>query len=262
MASPWSQELAARKDGGSWIVLGQNLTPEFQVTSGIRRLSQQQISPLKELNVALTPEVVEREKWNAFWDSPLMVPGRPGTNLDLPRKPDESQACLGEISRHRLPGEDRRSAFRGNFPGLEAGRFLRLAAIHRVSRDEPAAAGSDRQDHRALGRLQVHRRPERIRNHGYQPAGLARHGSRMAAIRIRRRANQDPVGSSPQSARDTRSQRRIARRLSAVAQVFLLARNRNEPRLRLLPQGRRDILLHRRAPAGSGDRRQAMGHLR
>ena len=89
---PVVQELAARKEGGAWIVLGQNLTPEFQITSGVRRLSQQQIAPLKELGVALTPEVIEREKWNAFWDAPLMVPGRAGTNLDLPRKPEEIRA--------------------------------------------------------------------------------------------------------------------------------------------------------------------------
>ena len=72
---PMVQELAARKNGGSWIVLGRNLTPEFEVTSGVRRLSEQQIAPLRELKIALTPEVIEREKWNAFWDAPLMVPG-------------------------------------------------------------------------------------------------------------------------------------------------------------------------------------------
>ena len=46
---PVVHELAARKNGGSWIVLGQNLTPEFEITSGVRRLSQQQIAPLREL---------------------------------------------------------------------------------------------------------------------------------------------------------------------------------------------------------------------
>src|SRR6185436_9681960 len=86
---PVVQELAARKENGQWVTLGQNLTPEFQVTSGVRRLSQQQIDPLNGLGVALTPEVVEREKWNAFWDAPLAVPGRPGTNLGLPRNPEE-----------------------------------------------------------------------------------------------------------------------------------------------------------------------------
>src|SRR5947209_16817075 len=55
---PVVQGLAARKEGGGWIVLGGNLSPEFQITSGVRRLSQQQIAPLKELGVALTPDVI------------------------------------------------------------------------------------------------------------------------------------------------------------------------------------------------------------
>ena len=57
---PVIQELAARKSGGKWVVLGQNLTPEFELTSGVRRLSNQQMEPLRDLKVALTPEVVER----------------------------------------------------------------------------------------------------------------------------------------------------------------------------------------------------------
>ena len=96
---PLIEELAARKASGNWIILGQNLTPEFEVTSGVRRLSQQQIEPLKDLNIQLTPEVVEREKWNAFWDAPLMVPGRPGTNMDLPRKPEEIRKAWARITR-------------------------------------------------------------------------------------------------------------------------------------------------------------------
>jgi hypothetical protein len=82
---PAVRELAARSGQGKWIELGRNLTPEFQVTSGKRRLSEQQMAPLRELGIAFTPDVVEREKWNAFWDAPLMVPGRTGTNMDLPR---------------------------------------------------------------------------------------------------------------------------------------------------------------------------------
>ena len=35
---PLVQELAARK-GGQWIVLGRDLTPEFEVTTGRRRIS-------------------------------------------------------------------------------------------------------------------------------------------------------------------------------------------------------------------------------
>jgi len=53
---PLVRELAARRNGGTWIVLGQNLSPEFEITSGVRRLSQQQMSPLQEMKVELTPE--------------------------------------------------------------------------------------------------------------------------------------------------------------------------------------------------------------
>ena len=37
---------------GNWIVLGRNLTPEFEVTSGERRLSEQQMAPLRALGIA------------------------------------------------------------------------------------------------------------------------------------------------------------------------------------------------------------------
>src|SRR5690242_13360146 len=86
---PVVAELLAHKAGGSWISLGKNLSPEFQVTTGKRRLSQQQIDPLRKLGIQLTPEVIDREKWNAFWDAPLTVPGAANTNLDMPRKPEE-----------------------------------------------------------------------------------------------------------------------------------------------------------------------------
>ena len=81
---PTVSELAARKSG-KWIILGRNLTPEYQVTTGHRRLSEQQMAPLRKLGVQFTPEVVDREKWNAFWDAPLMVPGLPNSSWDLPR---------------------------------------------------------------------------------------------------------------------------------------------------------------------------------
>src|SRR4051812_11740837 len=42
---PVLRELAIRKSGGDWTLLGQNLTPEYQVTSGVRRMSQQQAEP-------------------------------------------------------------------------------------------------------------------------------------------------------------------------------------------------------------------------
>ena len=145
-------ELAARKSGGSWIALGQNLTPEFEITSGVRRLSQQQIAPLKELHVELTPEVVEREKWNAFWDAPLMVPGRAGTNLGLPRKPEEIRKVWAKYQSAGCQVKTEGARLEVNFPGLDAGIFagslqytvyrgtnlLRQEAIARTS--EPSVA--------------------------------------------------------------------------------------------------------------------------
>ncbi len=149
---PVVQELAARKNGGNWIVLGQNLTPEFELTSGVRRLSQQQIAPLKELGVELTPEVIEREKWNAFWDAPLMTPGRPGTNLGLPRKPEEIRRAWAKYHATSCQVKTDGARMEVLFPGFEAGIFsgalqytvyrgtnlLRQEAIAKT--DEPSVA--------------------------------------------------------------------------------------------------------------------------
>ncbi|MEJ7609289.1 MAG: hypothetical protein WKF37_24210, partial [Bryobacteraceae bacterium] len=120
---PLVQELAARKGGSGWIVLGSNLSPEFQITSGVRRISQQQVGPMKELGIALTPEAIEREKWNAFWDAPLMVPGRPGTNLDLPRKPEEINRSWAKYNASACQVKTEGARLEITFPGLEAGVF-------------------------------------------------------------------------------------------------------------------------------------------
>lgn len=72
---PIVRELAVRKTGGQWAPLGQNLVPEFYVKSGLRRMTRQQAAPLLNLGVDITPEVIEREKWYAFWDAPLLIPG-------------------------------------------------------------------------------------------------------------------------------------------------------------------------------------------
>src|SRR6202050_3436041 len=77
---PVVEELAAQKKGGSWVVLGKDLTPEFQVTTGKRRMSKTEDDILKRLN-AETPENQERYKWNVFWDAPLAVPGTDASHL-------------------------------------------------------------------------------------------------------------------------------------------------------------------------------------
>jgi hypothetical protein len=120
---PVVQELAARKAGGAWTVLGQNLSPEFEITSGVRRLSEQQMAPLRDLKIQLTPEVIEREKWFAFWDSPLMVPGRPGTNLDLPRKPEEIRRVWAKYNATGCQVKTGGARIEVVFPGFDAGIF-------------------------------------------------------------------------------------------------------------------------------------------
>ena len=71
--APLVRELAVRRDGGAWGILGENLTPEYRVVSGVRRFSEQQADPLRDLGL-LTPERIEAEKWYAYRDSPLYVP--------------------------------------------------------------------------------------------------------------------------------------------------------------------------------------------
>jgi hypothetical protein len=120
---PLVRELAARKGSGGWIVLGRDLVPEYQVTTGVRRLSEQQMEPLRELKIQFTPEVVEREKWNAFWDAPLMIPGRERTNMDMPRKPEEIRRAWAKYSANACAVKTEGARIEVSFPGLDMGTF-------------------------------------------------------------------------------------------------------------------------------------------
>jgi hypothetical protein len=104
-------------------VLAHDVVPEYDVTSGKRRLSEQQMAPLRELKVDFTPDVVEREKWFAFWDSPLMVPGRPGTNMDLPRHADEVRRARATFHATSCKVKSEGARLEVSFPGLEMGIF-------------------------------------------------------------------------------------------------------------------------------------------
>jgi len=73
--TPTIRDLSARRGGGEWAVLGQNLTPEYRVTTGVRRMSNDQANALSSLGIDVTPEVLEKHKWYAFWDAPLSIPG-------------------------------------------------------------------------------------------------------------------------------------------------------------------------------------------
>ena len=74
---PVIRELGIRKPGGAWTVLGENLIPEYHVVSGIRRLPNDQGGALQRQGIAITQEVIDKNRWYAFWDAPLLVPGTP-----------------------------------------------------------------------------------------------------------------------------------------------------------------------------------------
>src|SRR5262245_7953048 len=72
---PVVRELSVRKAGGQWTTLGRNLTPEYHVVSGVRRMADDQANPLRAAGVELTEDVINRNRWYAFWDAPLVMPG-------------------------------------------------------------------------------------------------------------------------------------------------------------------------------------------
>src|SRR5262249_46299207 len=114
---PLITELAARKNG-SWVTLGRDLTPEYHVTTGKPRRSEQQMAPLRKLGVELTPQVVNKEKWFAFWDAPLMIPGNPGTNMDMPRQAGEIHRDWAKFSASACKVKTDGARIEATFPGV------------------------------------------------------------------------------------------------------------------------------------------------
>jgi hypothetical protein len=100
--APKIKDLSLRRDGGAWSSLAADLSPDFHVTTGLRRMSNQQLRPLNDLKVPITEAEVAKHRWDPFWDAPLDMataanpnvnnpppkaglPGQPG----LPRDPSE-----------------------------------------------------------------------------------------------------------------------------------------------------------------------------
>ena len=147
---PVVKELAAKKASGPWTVLGKDLTPEFQVTTGRRRISETQRRLLKSINKD-TPEQEEISKWNTFWDAPLQIPGG-GDTTDLPRT--ESEITRGSSTYNSstcavaTDGDEQSVTFNGLTLGIFAGdlrytvykgsNLLRQEAIAKT--DKPSVA--------------------------------------------------------------------------------------------------------------------------
>ncbi len=120
---PTIRDLAVKKGSGEWTILAKDLTPEFEVTSGVRRLSEQQAEPLRDLKIAITPEVIEREKWNAFWDAPLQVPGAPKGMVGGPRKQSEVRHAWASFQINACQVKTDGARLEVTYPGLNMGIF-------------------------------------------------------------------------------------------------------------------------------------------
>jgi hypothetical protein len=156
---PIVRELAVRKAGGAWVTLGQNLAPEYRVTSGVRRMSEQQAEPLRSAGVQLTPEVIEKNRWYAFWDAPLVLPDGPEMQAIRAQRGRGAQpAAMNEQGVVAPAGAEAQApaaaAGRGGQSAQPAGRVLgppRTAAeIRRATASFQATSCSVRTDGAAL----------------------------------------------------------------------------------------------------------------
>ena len=133
---PTIRDLAVRNKGAQWATLVSNVSPEYTVVSGLRRATDQQLKPLHDLGVPITPEVLDRIRWEAFWDSPLNVPGdsvahggatppvagitnQPG----LPRKAEEVRRAAAIYQVQGCDVKTNGARLEVSFPGVQLGVF-------------------------------------------------------------------------------------------------------------------------------------------
>jgi len=134
--TPEIQELAARRKGEAWVTLAANAKPEFRVVSGLRRITNQQLDPLAGIGIKITPEILEREKWEAFWDAPLNIPGGDAAHNDctppqrgvlnqpgLPRSPDEIKRASAVYHARSCGVKTNGARLEVSFPGVQLGVF-------------------------------------------------------------------------------------------------------------------------------------------
>ena len=137
--TPTVEDLSVRKAGGAWASLGTNLTPEFRVATGRRRLDQEAYPALKQaLDGKVSQDVLDHYKWAAFWDAPLRLPGTeiahggstppadgiPGTDqLPLPRTESEVTHATATYQADGCAVKTNGSRLEISFPGLSMGIF-------------------------------------------------------------------------------------------------------------------------------------------
>ena len=71
--APVIARLAIRGSDGSSRVVLTDAKPDYQVVTGLRRISNQQLVPLRALKVPLNQQTIDRHRWDPFWDAPLHI---------------------------------------------------------------------------------------------------------------------------------------------------------------------------------------------
>src|SRR5688572_12895888 len=133
---PTIAELAVRPQRGDWKVVGSGLVPDFRVVSGIRRVTEQQLQPLRQLKTELTKELIDTIKWDAFWDAPLNTESLENTRLNaipppkgildqpgLPRKPEEIKRASAAFATKACEVKTNGARLEVSFDGVQLGVF-------------------------------------------------------------------------------------------------------------------------------------------
>ena len=85
-------------------------------------MSTQQADPLKAAGVELTPEVIAKNRWYAFWDAPLvMKPGR--EIIGPPRSESDIKRATASFHTTSCTVKTDGAAIEVTFPGLSMGIF-------------------------------------------------------------------------------------------------------------------------------------------
>jgi hypothetical protein len=118
---PLIERIEARKANGQWKVLGRDLTPDFQVTSGRRRISAL-IRKMLQAQGVDTPAMESFQKWDSFWDAPLVMPGQ-YDSTDLPRAPLEIRRATVRYNSEACAVTSKGARVSIAFDGLRLGVF-------------------------------------------------------------------------------------------------------------------------------------------
>jgi hypothetical protein len=125
--TPTIADLAARRKGGAWGTLATNVTPEFRVVSGRRRMDREAEEGLRENGITeITPEVFEKNQWDPFWDAPLFIPGGMANDtrtIGLPRKPEEVHRATATYKADGCEVKTDKTHLTVTFPGVTLGLF-------------------------------------------------------------------------------------------------------------------------------------------